>query len=145
MGKMERTAPEKSKKTISRSSRMFTWFLLLLNLADILLVTLLCIWQSHAEYVRRKSEAEQAFLSMVEGVSLFACGDILHQQNEVSKLSRYIDKEIKDVDGALSYLYNVAESSGFHLHLFRTDTLRGWCASTFDLLTEEDSTPPGSR
>ncbi|MBQ9538138.1 MAG: response regulator [Treponema sp.] len=115
------------RKASPQHTRRVSWLLLTLNAIDILLVTLLCVYQSHGDYSRRKTEAEDSFVSMVESFCLFASDDMKNQQNEVFNWSRYIENNGMDMDAALTYLSSVSNTQGAHIHLLQTETLHGFC------------------
>ncbi len=112
-----------------RHYNRITWLLLALNSLVIVLVVLLCVWQSLIDYGRRKDAAEKSFLSAAESFCLFASGDMVNQQAAVSSWARYIEHDNMDLVGALSYLSNVAASTEIHLQLILADSLRGYSAT----------------
>ena len=126
---MERSPSSSPAKSAPKHmhSRHFAWFLIILNAVDILLVTLLCVWQGRAEFLRRKEETESTFLSMVESFSLFAGGDMISHQMAVNNWCRYIEQENLDLGAAITFLTGVSAASDLHLHLVRADDLKGYC------------------
>ena len=119
-------APVKSRST--RHYKKVTVLLLILNALIIVLVVLLCVWQSMGDYRRRKEAAEKAFMSAVESFSLYADGDMMHQQVTISNWTRYIEHDGLDLQETLIFLSNIVTSSGCDIHLISADTLRGWSA-----------------
>ena len=133
--KMER--PSHKKPNSTRSHKGLSKILISLNIVDIILVTMLCIWQSHEQYDRTKERAEKSFLAMSESFSIFASGDIAAQQSSVSHWASFIERDRMSLDEALAYLTNVSNSSNMHLHLIQANTLRGWCINERRQVQEE--------
>ena len=126
---MERSPSSKRAREVPghARSRRFAWILIFLNAIDVLLVTLLCVWQGRMEFLHSKEETEKTFLSMVESFSLFAGGDMLSHQMAVYNWGRFIEQEDADLGEALAFLNGVSAASGLHLHLIRSDDLTGYC------------------
>ncbi len=126
--------PERGVKAVKNKSprhyKRVTWLLLALNSLVIVLVVLLCIWQSLIDYGRRKDSAEKSFMSAAESFCLFASGDMVNQQAAVFSWARYIEHDNMDLMEALSYLSNVAASTNIHLQLILADNLRGYSANS---------------
>ena len=127
-----------TKNKSPRHYKKVTGLLFAVNAVVIILVVFLCVWQSIADYQRRKREAEKSFMSAVESFSLFADGDMKHQQVMLANWARYIEHDGLDLQETLAFLANIEMSSGYTIHLVSATTLRGYRArecSESDLLS----------
>lgn len=123
----EAPAPVTQNKS-PRHYKKVTGLLLAVNAVVIILVVLLCVWQSIADYQRRKRDAEKSFMAAVESFSLFADGDMKHQQVMISNWARYIEYDGLDLQETLTFLSNIVTSTDYTIHLISAETLRGWSA-----------------
>ncbi len=144
MERRPRSKPEQNTPKRSHS-RHLVWLLIVMNVIDILVVTLLCFWQGRKEFLRSKEEAEASFLSMVESFSLFSGGDMMGQQMSVVNWTRYIEQNGLDLNQTLIFLSNVSSASNIHLHLIRASDLRGYCADVRHQNMEEQPATSGGH